>query len=200
MSEAEVVDGWYISHDDELDGPLSDAQLQRGFEAGRYKGEHFVWRQGMEAWVEAQSVPALSAMRAARRDAPARAAVEQRVSDRRAERAERSGQRAAEREQRRQAPGRARGAIQLPSSGRARAERGGPEPVREPERDTTPPEFPAKLPPELGKVIDKLKKQTGGIPPLAIGLFVAGFIFPILLPILWFMAWKVYTNARDKRA
>jgi len=175
-SDTEIIEGWYVSHDDELDGPLSDAELKRRYELGRYKPEHYVWRQGMDVWLEVKSLPQLAGPRQVRREVPVKPDVEKHHAERRATRAEREQKRSLGRQQRRQ-PAPSAPPPPPPDSGASKLE----------------------LPGDLGKTIETMRKRIEAVPPLAIVLLVAGVIFPMLLPILWFFAWRVYSNSRQRR-
>jgi len=57
-SEAAEAVGWYISHQDGTSaGPLSDAQMRQAIGRGQVKPNDHVWREGMDAWVEARQIP-----------------------------------------------------------------------------------------------------------------------------------------------
>ncbi|MGD9783990.1 MAG: DUF4339 domain-containing protein [Hyphomicrobiaceae bacterium] len=193
MSDAEVIDGWYVSHDDQLDGPLSDADLRRNYEAGRFKAEHFVWRNGMEKWVEARDLPLLSGARAVRREPAVKTEIERRAAERREIKAERSGQKQVARQHRRsQPPARSPsapsgyGSTESPSETPAA-------PAPWPGKDIT-----AQLPKELKNVFDKWSKSgdaakwlkmSKSLPQIAIAAVVLAILFPPLIPFIAIAAW-----------
>lgn len=200
MSAATEPNGWYISHQNGAsEGPLTDAQMRQAIGLGRLKPDDHVWREGMDAWVEARQIPNFAEVRGAYRQQNERAA---RMETEHRERREKSP--AGKRNAARVAAGR-------PRPGAPRSE---PQPAPRPQSSSgwdyaQPPQTPAgktggidniDLEKMLKDATDKIGKYAktgnfGKIPPGAIVFFVLGFIFMPLLPVFWFIAWRIWANA-----
>ncbi|MCB1521043.1 MAG: DUF4339 domain-containing protein [Hyphomicrobiaceae bacterium] len=179
MSDAEIFHGWYVSHDDELDGPFDDAELAHGVETGRYKAHHFVWRDGMDLWVEAGKLPQLIRIFSARREPSVQDAFDKRSAERRDVKAERAENRQQQRSARRASPG----GMRPPTL-----------------REKVKPPAEIALPVDLKEAMGKLGSWKNYWPQLAIGAVILALIFPGLLPFILFAAWIAYSmNKKAKQ-
>lgn len=194
MSDAPLSDGWYVSREHEMLGPLSDAELRSRVHMGGVSASDYVWREGQELWVQVSDMPALKS--AIRASSPA--AHEQMRADTRAEHTRRDDERRQARQKfpaqpparRPQVPKMPEWAGRLPGVGRAPdGEAKAPSP--------TPASGGAARGADLAE--DLLRKLRGAIRnpgQLAGILFVAGILIPPLLLPLWFAAWLVWTRLR----
>ncbi len=54
-----MTNGWYFHKDGEQTGPFTMAQLQEKVNSGSIQAKDLVWKEGMEEWVSAETVPGL---------------------------------------------------------------------------------------------------------------------------------------------
>lgn len=180
--------GWYITRDGgEMRGPLSDADMRRAIARGSVKPADHVWRDGMDEWVEAQQIPNYADVRREYDAALAHAATASRAQPE-PEQTEVWG--------RKPVPTTRAGRRQKPAG----KPRGKPDPRSATSRDdaksssqTTSPKLGNA---ELEKLFADLAKRVGTIPPGTIVFFALGFVFVPLLPVFWFIAWWMWSNAQ----
>lgn len=191
MSDATLTDGWYVSREHEMLGPLSDAELRSRVHQGGVSAGDYVWREGQELWVLVSEMPALKA--AIRTSSPA--GHEQARADTRAEHARRDE---AARSARQKSPLPPK--VSLPKvpnwsapSSAARSERAPPAGSAAPA--PTAPTLPnAAAAGEMAlKKLRELVKNPGQLAGI---LFVAGILIPPLLIPAWVAAWLVWTKLR----
>ena len=190
-AEAVQAEGWYVSRDGEMDGPMSDADMRAAIGRGAVKPEHLVWRDGMALWVEAREIPNYNELRKAHLDA---AIDEGREKSRDRVRAQKSWATNAS------SVRPARGA-EVRAVTAARSAAATLAPVRPPPTAKTQ-TAPWKLPKaadgqfDVEKITTQALGKLSAIPPGAIAFFVLGLIFTPLLPIFWFIAWRIYAKAK----
>jgi hypothetical protein len=196
VSDATLNDGWYVSREHEMLGPLADAELRQRVERGLVSPHDYVWREGQELWLLVTEVPALKA--AIRTSSPA--GHEQTRADVRAEHTRRDEANRAARQK--GAVGKAGVApkVSLPKSPRWSAPAGpsseqGARPA--PTSGTASTGNGATAAADLGAQLLKwLQDAVRNPTQLALILVVAGIVFPPLLVPLWLAAWFVWTKLR----
>ncbi len=190
MNDAALANGWYVSRDTELVGPIDDQELRDRVSRGVVSREDYAWRDGMELWTQLKDLPGLGAI--ARRpstpspvqpsypNVPEATAPERKTKQppkqsskqRRSEAINRSGQRPP-------VPSR------VPSS--------------VPAGDAAAPwSFPTRKP-GADVIGEKLKEILGKgtkLPPLVAALIFMGIVFPPAIVPLWLMAFFVYLRSR----
>lgn len=186
-AEAVQAEGWYISRDGEMEGPLPSAEMRAAIGRGAVKPEHLVWRDGMPLWVEAREIPNFAELRKAHLDS---ALADGREKSRDRVRAQKP-------------PANADRAANAARRNEARSEAVTRSPTERPTPAAQPRKIPWDLPKTAGGQIDleKIATQTlgkiGRIPPGAIVFFVLGLIFTPLLPIFWFIAWRIWAKGQQ---
>lgn len=191
-AETVQAEGWYISRDGEMDGPLSDADMRGAIGRGAVKPEHLVWRDGMALWVEAREIPNYNELRKAQLAAEladGREKSRDRVRAQKSWAANASSVKPARGAEAR-AEAAARSTVTTPASVR-------PSPAAK--LQTAPWALPKTADGQFDfeKITNKALGKLSGVPPGAIAFFVLGLIFPMLLPIFWFVAWRIYTKAKS---
>lgn len=196
MSDATLTDGWYVSREHEMLGPLSDAELRARVHQGGVSASDYVWRDGQELWVQVSEIPALKS--AIRTSSPA--GHEQMRADARAEQTRRDdAQKGARQKQPSQKPAKVSvPKVSLPKmpnwsapSSPARSERAPPA------GNATPAPTAPTNAAEAGEMaLKKLRELVKNPGQLAGILFVAGILIPPLLLPLWVAAWLVWTKLR----
>lgn len=190
--------GWYISHQNGNSvGPLTDLQMRQAIGRGRIKPHDHVWRDGMEGWVEAREIPNFEEVRRAFR-----------------QEAQRSVREKQPRSERRQPPSSqprrsfrtsSRTAAQ-PASASSTAQ---PHPNSDVSANRPAANFDvqewlhklgkgkpgSKLPADLDKKLGQAAAKIGKIPPAAIAFLVLGLFVTPLLPLFWFIAWRIWAKA-----
>lgn len=199
--DAALLEGWYVSRDGEMDGPLASAEMRSAIGRGRVKPGDRVWREGMEAWVEAREIPNYDELR-------------------------REGAELARKQKPMPRPGRIEtpwGAregtsgptIDLPKQGRGKRERGAArlprsQPRPEPARRAEPP--PRFEPTDAGQSghsgkgslhdleanLKWAQEAIQKVPRAAIAFFVFGLVMTPLLPVFWFIAWRIWDKSRRR--
>ncbi len=193
MSDATLTDGWYVSREHEMLGPLSDAELRNRVHQGGISASDYVWRDGQELWVQVSDMAALKA--AIRASSPA--GHEQMRADARAEHTRRDdAQRGARQKQPAQKPPK----VSLPKMPNWSAPSSPARSDRAPPAGNAPSAPPAPTLPnaaEAGEMaMKKLRELVKNPGQLAGILFVAGILIPPLLLPLWVAAWLVWTKLR----
>lgn len=186
MAEAALHEGWYISRDGEMEGPLADSEMRAAIGRGAVKPEHLVWREGMELWVEAREIPNFNELRKAHLDA---AVAEGREKSRDRIKAQKPW---SDRASEPRAP--------APAPWSVRVDRTAARPTSDrPESKAQPTDGGGTSP--LPGDLDKLAKEYLGklehIPMGAIAFVVLGLIFTPLLPIFWFIAWRIWSKSKS---
>ncbi|MGW8206833.1 MAG: DUF4339 domain-containing protein [Hyphomicrobiaceae bacterium] len=191
--------GWYIAREDgDNDGPLSDAEMRRLIGRGRVKPTDRVWRDGMEEWVEARRIPNFEEVRRTYMQDAERAA-RQELEKR--ERHENTW--AAKRESERSAvPSRPKPIPRTVAETRQRAQpsRSGwdySQPTK-PAGEGANGKFGGIENIDLEKMFGETAAKIGKIPQGAIVFFVLGLVFMPLLPVFWFIAWRIWAKANAK--
>ena len=190
MNDAALANGWYVSRDKELVGPIDDQELRDRVSRGVLSREDYAWRDGMELWTQLKDLPGLGSLprmpsprapvqpsypsvpEAAAPAPKAKQPSKQSSKQRRSEAINRAGQRSS-------VPPRA------PSSA--------------PAGDTGAPwSFPARKPGAdvIGEKLKEILGHGAKLPPLVAALIVMGIVFPPAIVPLWLMAFVVYLRSR----
>lgn len=225
-TDTTTAGGWYITRENgQTDGPLTDAEMRQAIGRGRVKPTDHVWRDGMDEWVEAQRIPNY---RDVRREYSEAAVTQGRDRGRDRARLERSWKDeeppkdhpgGKDRHTRKTSSQRSRSAQPIPRSSsswsRDRSRTSAPassatrhEPTSSSSGDesTTPAGFPwkdvmggkDKNTIDLEKMFGESAAKIGKIPQGTIIFFVLGFFFLPLLPVFWFIAWRIWAKANKK--
>lgn len=188
-AEAIEVEGWYVSRDGEMDGPLSDAEMRAEIGNGVVKPEHLVWREGMALWVEAREIPNYNDLRQAHLD---EALADGREKSRDRVRAQKPwGGDARTVKPANRAEARAEAAARSASSAPVR-----PAPAAKPQPAPWEPVKSDETLVEAEKIAKKALGKLSGIPTGTIAFFVLGLIFTPMLPIFWLIAWWIYSGSK----
>ena len=195
MSDATLTDGWYVSREHEMLGPLSDAELRSRVHQGGVSAGDYVWREGQELWVLVSDMPALKA--AIRTSSPA--GHEQARADTRAEHARRDDERRQTRQKSSAQPVARKPKVpkvpdwagRLPGVGRPAATGAKASPAPAPAGGTAG--SGAEIAEEVVRKLRGLIRNPGQLAGI---LFVAGILIPPLLIPAWVAAWLVWTKLR----
>ncbi|MCB1526596.1 MAG: DUF4339 domain-containing protein [Hyphomicrobiaceae bacterium] len=210
-TEAAVEAGWYITRTNgKSDGPLTDPAMRIAIGNGHVKPEDYVWREGMDAWVEAREIPNFFDVRKAYHH-PHRETGHGTVSNKKnkekiaaqpwssnispANRNLPTSPASAQDDEpwgisnrpNSQAKARMRDA----SRDRKMANRRKPPSPVESQEQSKQVDFE--------KVFASLSRKIGKIPAGAIAFFVLGFFIVPMLPLFWFIAWRIWAKANKTR-
>ncbi|MCB1506257.1 MAG: DUF4339 domain-containing protein [Hyphomicrobiaceae bacterium] len=182
-ADATQAIGWYVTRDNgEMDGPLSDADMRSAIGRGRIKPEDRVWRDGMDEWVEARRIPNFAEVRKTYLEQEARYMTPRTRGQNVHERPMAGGKAPKQRS----SAGR-RSSWKNPKPAPA------PPPQHEPYSTTGNDEIQL---PDFAKKTKEALEQFNAIPQGAIVFFVLGLIITPLLPVFWFIAWRIWANRR----
>lgn len=224
-TDTTTAGGWYITRENgQTDGPLSDAEMRQAIGRGRVKPNDHVWRDGMDEWVEAQRIPNY---RDVRREYSEAAVTQGRDRGRDRARLERSSNDeepskdhsgSKDRQARKTSSQRSRSAQPIPRSSSSWSRDGRRTPASSSsaaqskstsssgDEPKTPAGFPwkdvmggkDKNTIDLEKMFGESAAKIGKIPQGTIIFFVLGFFFVPLLPVFWFIAWRIWAKANKK--
>lgn len=192
--------GWYISHQTgDSDGPLSDAEMRQAIARGRVKPDDYVWRQGMDGWVEAREIPNFNEVRREfRLDAQSAPREVQPKHERKHPKSSGKQHRSARKSQ--------TAGAQMPPPPQAtrRVEELASEKAQKPPSPHSLEDWLRKIGKgkpgseitrELNDKLAKTSAKLGKLPPAALAFLVLGMFMMPLLPVFWFIAWKIWANA-----
>lgn len=190
-ADATSVVGWYVTREDGMDGPLSNAEMRVAISRGQVKPEDYVWREGMAGWAQAREIPNFSEIRRTHLEAEATAGREKSRDRVRAQRndagsaRERGGQ------------GHQWPETAAPRSGEAAPSYRTPQPAQAPAPWSAPTSAkPSVEMSDFEKLTKDLLGKLSAIPQGAIAFVVLGLIFTPLLPLFWFLAWRIWANKK----
>ncbi len=200
-SEAAQPTGWYIAHESgESAGPMSDAEMRRAIGRGRVKPNDRVWRDGMDEWVEARRIPNYEEVRRSYKQGPERVVRQKPEKRERRQKQPRSNRPLTPRNSTSDHPRSAPPQPLTPSTPKSSSsptykdsnwDYSGPKP-------SSSDKLGGLENLDLEKMFGEAASKVGKIPPGAIVFFVLGFVFMPLLPVFWFIAWRIWAKANQK--
>ncbi len=195
--------GWYISQQNGNSmGPLNDAEMRQAIGRGRVKPDDHVWREGMDGWVEAREIPNFDEVRRTFKPAIERPRRQMPHAGKRQTPPPAGQKRRSTRDRvppGSQTPPPADTTGPLDSSGSSPSK---PSPqasledwLRKLGKGLGKGKAGGELPAELEQKLKAATAKIGKIPPGAIAFLVLGMFVTPLLPIFWFIAWRIWAKA-----
>lgn len=186
VNDAALANGWYISRETELVGPIDDQELRGRVARGLLSREDYAWRDGMELWTQVKDLPGIGSIArvppAPTADQPRYTGVPEAVAP---NRKPKQPTKPSSKERRSEAVSRAG----RPSSGNTSAPAGNP---------GAPWSFPGQGG-GTDVVGEKLKQIFGPgfkLSPVVAALIVMGLIFPPAIVPLWLLAVVFYLRSK----
>lgn len=188
-TDASVELGWYVTRENgKSSGPLNDEAMRQAIGRGLVKPEDHVWRDGMNGWVEAREIPNFFDVRKIYRE-------EHRKSDygsasKRTKKEKINEQPWSKNITRKNKPEKRSAQSMRPDNSAVNQERIQQQKATTQGNTTNRNDSVSKE-----EVFEQLSNKVGTIPPATIAFLVLGIFMVPLLPLFWFIAWRIWLRA-----